>query len=75
MADAEDSKSSEGNLMRVRLPPPAPAFARSVAKCEGCPAVDVLLNAEADQQLYRYETTAWHANLRLSLCLHSGQCV
>ncbi len=23
MADAEDSKSSEGNLMRVRIPPPA----------------------------------------------------
>ncbi len=27
MADAVDSKSTEGNLMRVRLPPPAPSYA------------------------------------------------
>ena len=31
MADARDSKSRDRKIMRVRLPPPAPAFARSVA--------------------------------------------
>ncbi len=38
MADAPDSKSGGGDTMRVRLPPPAPAFARSGAESEGCHA-------------------------------------
>ena len=33
MADAEDSKSSEGNLVWVQLPPPAPPHSFVIPAC------------------------------------------
>src|SRR5882762_1736862 len=54
LVDARDLKSLDGNVVWVRVPPPAPAFAREAS--EGC-------RAEADRRRRAlcWRATAWQA--------------
>ena len=77
MVDGADSKSAEGNLMRVRVPPSAPALANGEQKCS--PFVFFKKQAgdsrsqvrgisswqiKKSDDYIRGSTTAWNSNYR-----------